>query len=154
MELYYNYIENILKCIKIILQYAINTMKFIINTYKYIEKTFKYIGIFLNTYSFQLNTIKIHFYTLAYIEIPSIYIVIPSKNLNYLLYMLQYHYYTLICFNTVLLTLKLSCNLSILHLFVLLLCCFQNYHGTSLFYKNILVLAITYYKVKQVRHIP
>jgi hypothetical protein len=65
--------------------------------------------------------LKIHSYVLIYIHIPSNHITIPSKNLTYFWHVLQYHYYTPISFHILPYTLKLSWNLSIMHLFVLLL---------------------------------
>jgi hypothetical protein len=107
-------------------------MKYTINSCKYIKKTSKYIGVFKNTFIYHLHTIKIHFHTLIYIEI-------ISKNLTYLWHMLQCHYfnilpYTLNCSTTSLFHISLSFHSII----------FQNCLGTSLFYKNVLALAIIY----------
>jgi hypothetical protein len=51
--------------------------------------------------------------------------------------MFQYHYYIVICVEIVkqpFYSAPLSCHYNI----------FQNYHGTSLFYKNAFILAMTY----------
>jgi hypothetical protein len=97
--------------------------------YKYTQMLWKKIQILWCFLTYIYLPLKIHFYVLIYIHIPSKYITIPSKNLTNFWYIIQYHYYTPISFHILPYTLKLSWNLSILHLFVLLL---------TLFFKTVL----------------
>jgi hypothetical protein len=111
-----------------------NTMEYIINTSKCTEKhsnimvsfkihiytiknTFLYFNIYYNTFQIHCNTF-----------------------ITYLWYTLGYHYYTSICFHIHWNCLEtsqswtfLSCHYNI----------FQNCHGASLFYQNVVALAMT-----------
>jgi hypothetical protein len=87
--------------------------------YKYSQMHWKNIQILWCQSHFIYLSLKIHCYVLKYICIPSKYIIVPSKNLTYFWHILQYHCYTPISFHMHPYTLKLSWDLSILHLFVL-----------------------------------
>jgi hypothetical protein len=119
-------------------------MKYTINTPKCIEKCIKILWCLLK---YIHQPLKIHSYVLIYIHIPfkyitipSKYIIEPSKNLTHFWHILQYHYYTLIffhipwnCSKTSLFRTSLSSHYIIFH----------NYHGASLFYENVIALAMT-----------
>jgi hypothetical protein len=85
--------------------------------YKYTQMHWKKIQILWCLLKYICLSLKIYCYVL-------IYIGIPSKNFTYFWHILQYHYYTPISFHIDLYMLKLSWNLSILHLFVLSLILF------------------------------
>jgi hypothetical protein len=103
------------------LEYTTNTMNYTLNTPKCIGKNSNTLVSFKIHLSIIKNTL---FYVLIYIRIPSKYIRVPSKSLTYFCHILQYHCYTPISFHILPYTLKLSWDLSILHLFVLSLILF------------------------------
>jgi hypothetical protein len=98
---------------------------------------FKYIYPPLKKHSYILIYICIRS---KYIIIPSKYIIIPSKNLTYFWHILQYHYYTPISFHILPYSLKLSWNLTSRSCHFTI---FQNCHGASLFYQNVVALPMT-----------
>jgi hypothetical protein len=110
------------------LKYTINALNYIeiyyqYNEvyYKYTQMHWKYIQILWCLLKYIYLPLRMHSYILIYILIPSKYITMPSKILTYFWHILQYHYYIPISFHIHPYTLKLSLNLSIPHLFVLLL---------------------------------
>jgi hypothetical protein len=102
----------------------------------------------LVSFKIRLSTIQIHSNILTYIKIPSKYIAIPSLNTSG------------ICYNTINILQYASIYFEIIMqpLYFALLCLvtvfFQNYHGASLFYQNVIALIsyLTYCGQKKSRN--
>jgi phage shock protein PspC (stress-responsive transcriptional regulator) len=122
---------NTLKCTRRALNYVVMHYQYDEEHDKYTQMHWKKIQILWCLLKYIYLSLKIHCYIWIYIHIPSKYVIVPSKNLTYFLHILQYHYYTPVSFYIYPYTLKLSWDLSILQLFVLLL---------TLFFKTVMVL--------------
>jgi hypothetical protein len=118
--------------------------------YKYTQMHWKKIQILWCLSKYIFLPFKIHSYVLIHIRIPSKYITIPSKNLTYFWHILQLLYPSIYFhtrwnwFKTSVFCTSLFCHYTI----------FQNCHGASLFYQNVLHLPWHVYWNPKMKHIP